>query len=334
MFQIRPRLWATAVMVVAATAVGLGSGSTASAGCQVTNSQSAEKGKFGSSAGRKCPNAPAPKLAPKKIDYCKNAGGDEYPDLAFSAKSEPKEMYRYADGRQDTYNLNRYAVETKEKRVESTDDPMISKELVNTGDAPAYERIRIYCTATPPGATEEVILKDQEVWIPVMTPEGVLERHSLFAEVLAGLTDPTVDFVDADAEHGWLWVQVPHTTKIATPRAFTKTKTDRDPTGWGDPVEVVASITATPVAFSVHIQSDAGEKLLGSCDFATVTAGKTCKIQFNHSSSIAKDGKFHGYASVEWQITSNAGTFDGVGPITSTSGFSIEVAEAMAVSNG
>lgn len=280
------------------------------------------------------PPGPRGGSTPKQSTYCdavnkaQAKGEPGEPKHTYSPASVALGLYRYPDGREDSQQRRSgYEVAAQvEKKGDRKPSPYRTV-LVKNGGTPTYEKYKIWCGS--PGVKPTL---EAEVWVPLMTPDALAEWVDLFARVEQQLENPKVEFVDSDLEHGWLWVQVDHRLAVAAPVSVYESETDTDETGWASPSSVEAWLRATPVALTIRVESDAGEQYLGSCDLATATNGRGCRMKFTHASSIAVDGKFYGMATLEWTLSSNAGILDGLGPLYTNSEFSVAVAEAMAVS--
>lgn len=335
-----------AIFSTTVVVVEIGSGSSVLAVCPESHAGTVSGTQIGSTAEGDCgedPKPGGPDPAPRRSTYCDGLSepstepGTSEPPLEFSDRSQALGLYRYADGREDArLRVNGY--ELKNQVLRGTDEGLAPWRtvLVKNGGTPTHEKYKIWCQAfVPPGAqsTVDAVQREAEVWVALMTPNAVAESVDLFARVADRLTPPTVEFVDADADSGWLWVQVEHRVAVQPLIPIDESEEDVDETGWVRPRSVKAWLKATPVGLTIQVESDSGEKYLTSCTLASATDGRGCRALFTHSSSISDDGLFHGIATIEWKLSSNAGILDGLGPLYSNTEFDFEVAEAMAVTS-
>lgn len=273
--------------------------------------------------------------APERSTYCDelNTVTSEpettQPKPTYTPEGKPLDLFRYTDGREDKrtavpgYEL-KSQVDVQGKRNVSP----WRTALVKNGGTPTYVKYEVWCK---PNLGGHPTRKRAEVWVPLMTPDALAERVDLFARVKARLKKPQVKFADADADLDWLWVQVQHHVEVPRPAEAYESETDTDTSGWAHPTSVTAWLRATPVALTIRVEGDSGEKYLGSCNLGDASRNG-CEVLFTHASSITDDGRFYGVATIEWRLSSNAGLLDGLGPLYTNGEFDFQVAEAMAVS--
>lgn len=171
--------------------------------------------------------------------------------------------------------------------------------------------------------------KSEYFWVPLATVDSVALNFKLLAKVQGLMTMPTVTWLDANPDDGWLYVNLEHHLAISPPVPVNASARDgNEVTGYAR-----AWIKATPVSLTLELPSDTGVMAaeLATCDLRQATSQEGCAVKFKHGSSIVDDGWFRGIAKITWEVTSNSGKYNGVGPFTTTARFEIQVAEVMAV---
>lgn len=228
-----------------------------------------------------------------------------------------------------SYGLDQFLTANDEIIQTGTpDNPAPPSGPVVIPDIAIAQKFVFWCN----GPVHPFEIRADTFWVPIASADSVVYSKRLLARVQGLLTTPTVTWRDANPENGWLFVNLEHHAGIIAPGPVYETDSDGNEfTGYAR-----AWVRATPVSLTLELPSSSGvtREALGTCDLTEATSAKGCAMKFTHSSSISDDGWFHGTAKITWEITSNSGKYNGVGPFTTTGKFQIQVAEVMAVGGG